>query len=266
MSTPPKLFDRNALHHRRRRVPASADLFLHEIAANEFHEKLMGVKRELTKIAIVCGIPHVWQKHWPNADVLTDAETLEFPTNDYDLIIHAMCLHQTNDPLGQLIQCQRMLKPDGLFVAGLFGGSTLATLRSTLATAETEVTGGLSPRVSPMAEIRDLGGLLQRAGFALPVADNFVQNVTYNNIRHLARDLRAHAETNVLTARSKSMPNRRIFDHADHQLGTPFNVAFEFIFLTGWCPHQSQQKPLRPGSAQVSLTDVLIPPTPDDKD
>lgn len=260
MSTPPKLFDRDALLLRRHRVPEDADLFLHGIAAEEIHERLIGVNRSLTKAAIVCGLDQKWHENWPDAEILSDDETLEFQSKDYDLIIHGMCLHQANDPLGQLIQCQRRLKPDGLFVAAMFGGTTLANVRAALADSEAKHSSGISPRVSPMAEIRDLGGLLQRAGFTLPVADGFIQDVTYKDLAHLAQDLRQHAETNILAQRQKSFTPAAIPKNAQDHLGLPFTVPFEFIFLTGWCPHVDQPKPLRPGSAQVSLTDVLKAP------
>jgi SAM-dependent methyltransferase len=178
-------------------------------------------------------------------------------------VVHALGLHWADDPVGQLVQCRRALSPDGMLMALLFGGQTLHELRSALAQAETEVTGGLSPRVAPMAEIRDLGGLLQRAGFAFPVADSFVRRVLYRDLFHLMHDLRAMGEGNALAARLRHPTRRAVFARAAAIYAEAFGrdgkipATFEIITLTGWDPHESQQKPLRPGSAQALLAEAL---------
>ena len=162
------------------------------------------------------------------------------------------------------MECRRALRPDGFFLASLFGGRTLQELRACLATAEAEVTGGLSPRIAPMAEIRDMGGLLQRAGFALPVADAFALTVTYASALHLMRDLRAMGEANALDARLRH-PTRRavllraaeIYGEAHADAGGRIPATFEIIVLTGWAPDESQPQPLRPGSAKARLADAL---------
>ncbi|OIQ77773.1 hypothetical protein GALL_405270 [mine drainage metagenome] len=189
---------------------------------------------------------------------------LALETEAYDLVIHALALHWANDPVGQLVQCRRALRPDGLFLSVLFGGQTLAELRAALAEAEALVTGGISPRVLPMGEIRELGGLLQRAGFALPVADSVSHSVTYATMTRLMRDLRAMGEGNALTLRRKTPTPRVLFEEASRIYSTAFSApgnliraSFEMIFLTGWAPHDSQQKPLRPGSAVQRLADAL---------
>ncbi|MBY8974662.1 methyltransferase domain-containing protein [Rhodobacteraceae bacterium NNCM2] len=196
--------------------------------------------------------------------VLLEGETLPVPQGRFDLAVSSMLLHQVNDPVGHLIQMRRALKPDGLFLAALPGGQTLHELRAALAEAEAEVTGGLSPRVSPMGEIRDLGGLLQRAGFTMPVADCERLTVTYRSPLHLMRDLRAMGETNALAARMRA-PMRRallnraceIYERSFPADGGGIRATFEMVFLTGWSPGPDQPEPLRPGSAKTRLADAL---------
>lgn len=263
----PVLTDTNALTRNRVRALSAPALFLHEDLRDEIKERLTEVNKAFTSVAIVTGFPDFWQIAFPNADIVPDGEILALDSGRYDLVIHAMSLHWANDPVGQLIQCKRALQPDGLFLAALLGGQTLHELRACLAEAETEVTGGLSPRVLPMAEIRDLGGLLQRAGFALPVADGFTRKVHYRDIGHLMHDLRAMGETNALAARLRKPTRRAVFTRAAERYSQSYSVdqgrvsaTFEMIFLTGWAPHDSQQKPLRPGSATQRLADALNAP------
>ena len=197
------------------------------------------------------------------ADVLT-GETLPLAEGAHDLIVSTLLMHLANDPVGQLIQMCRALKPDGLMLAAMFGGQTLHELRTSLAEAEVECEGGLSPRVAPMAEIRDLGGLLQRAGFAMPVADAERLTVTYATPLHLMRELRAMGETNILTARRRESMRRATLTRAceiySQHFGTPdgrVRATFEIVFLTGWSPGPDQPKALRPGSATARLADAL---------
>ena len=253
----PVLTDRTALTLHRARATA---LFLQEEAVFEVQDRLSEVNKTFTDARIVTGFPQVWQPY----QTIPDAETLDLQPESLDLLVHAMALHWANDPVGQLVQCRRALRPDGLFLGLLFGGQTLHELRAALAQAEAEVTGGLSPRVLPMAEIRDLGGLLQRAGFALPVADSFAKTVLYRDAAHLMRDLRAMGEGNALHARLRRPTSRAVFDRAAQIYAQSFATAeglipatFEIITLTGWAPHETQQKPLRPGSAISRLEDAL---------
>ena len=238
-------------------------MFLQKLAAVEIQERLNLVNRTFTAPAIISPFPDVWADIAPKAPIIPDDETLNLEPGAYDLVIHALSLHWANDLVGQLVQARRSLKPDGLFLAVLFGGQTLHELRAVLAQAESQLTGGLSPRVAPMAEIRDLGGLLQRAGFALPVADSLTQNVTYNSMTHLMRDLRAMGESNALAARRRQPARRGVFNLASELYKTSFasadgiNATFDLVFLTGWAPAASQPKPLRPGSAQQRLADAL---------
>jgi SAM-dependent methyltransferase len=206
----------------------------------------------------------------PDARIVPDTETLDLAEAAHDLVIHATSLHWANDPVGQLIQCRRSLKPDGLLIAATLGGRTLEELRSALGQAEIAVTGGLSPRVAPMGEIRDLGALLQRAGLALPVADSLPLRTEYKDALHLMHDLRQMGETNALDQRRRTPPPRAVFNEARRLYAENFpgqdgrvRATFELVFLTGWAPDPSQQKPLRPGSARQRLADALsVPETP----
>ncbi len=257
------LFDRQTLLRRRARVRDEA-LFLHRAAIDEVKDRLSMVNRSFTAPAIVTPFPQIWQGILPDARIVADEETLTLTPGAHDLVIHAMALHWANDPVGQLIQCHRALRPDGLLLAICLGGETLHQLRAALGQAEIEVTGGLSPRIAPMAELRDLGALLQRAGLALPVADAVPLTAEYRDLTHLMQDLRAMGETNVLTDRLKSPTRRQVFVraqqiYADH-FATPegrLPAIFDLICLTGWSPDASQPQPLRPGSAKMRLADAL---------
>jgi SAM-dependent methyltransferase len=265
MQTPPILTDLAALQRNRARARESLarDPFLHAEAVADVQERLSEVNKAFTAPAVVSPFAEPWQIAFPNARIVSDAETLDLAPAAHDLVIHALGLHWANDPVGQLVQCRRALRPDGLLLALLFGGQTLHELRSALAQAETEVTGGLSPRVLPMADIRDLGGLVQRAGLALPVADGFTKRVMYRDIFHLMHDLRAMGEGNALAARLRRPTGRAVFARAGAiyrgawGVGDRIPATFEIITLTGWAPHDSQQQPLRPGSAQTRLADAL---------
>lgn len=261
MQTPPLMTDRPALLRQRARADLGA-LFLHAEVRAEVEERLAEVNRRFTAPAVVTGFPQVWGL--PGAVVVPDHEVLALEAEGHDLVIHALALHWANDPVGQLVQCRRALRGDGLFLGFLFGGQTLAELRACLAQAEAEVTGGLSPRVLPMGEIRDLGALLQRAGFALPVADSFTKTVTYGDALALMRDLRTMGEGNALMARLRRPTRRAVMLraaelYAAHHAGPEGRIraTFEIICLTGWAPDASQQKPLRPGSAAQRLADAL---------
>ena len=264
MTTPPKLTDRAALLRNRQRAAKSLETFVFDRVADEIKERLLEVNRSFTRVAVVSGFPEYWAQHFPQADQFADEETLALALESYDLVIHAMALHWANDLVGQLVQCRRALKKDGLLLATLFGGNTLNELRTALAEAEVRHRGGLSPRIAPMAEIRDLGGLLQRACFALPVADALPLSVSYGTLTSLMLDLRNMGESNALDSRLRRPSARGVFAEAASCYETSFKGAdgrlqatFEVIFLTGWAPDESQQKPLRPGSAQARLADAL---------
>lgn len=264
MTRPPALTDRTALARNRARAARAPALFLHEEALADLQERLAEVNRSFTAPAVVTGFPDFWSSAFPAARVVADDAVLALEPGAHDLVIHAMALHWADDPVGQLVQCRRALREDGLFLGFCLGGQTLAELRAALAEAEARVSGGLSPRVLPMGEIRDLGALLQRAGFALPVADSIPLTVTYANAVALMHDLRAMGETNALAARHRAVPPRRLFAEAASRYGAAFpapggrvRATFEIIALTGWAPAASQPRPLRPGSAGTRLADAL---------
>lgn len=263
MSTHQTLTDSIALAAHRARAN-SDDLFLHVAAFDELQDRLQSVNRTFTAPAVVNGYPEFWGRQMPNARCVPDTETLAIDQNAHDLVIHAMSLHWANDPVGQIIQCKRALRADGLFLAVCFGGETLHELRACLGQAEIEIMGGLSPRIAPMAELRDMGGLLQRAGLALPVADVTNFNVTFRDIWHLMHDLRGMGETNALRSRLQKPTSRKVFERANAlycetfpATGGGITATFDLLFLAGWAPDDSQPKPLRPGSAAQRLADAL---------
>ncbi len=258
--------------------------FLHRTAADEMQERLELVNRSFTNAVVVSGFPELWADLMPQARQIPDTEVLDLEPGAHDLVVHALALHWADDPVGQLVQARHALRPDGFFLGCLFGGETLSELRTTLAKAESAEMGGLSPRVAPMGEIRDVGALMQRAGFALPVADSVPLTATYETAFHLMRDLRAMGETNALAARHRALAPRRLFLHMAEDYAARYPVdgariaaTFELIFLAGWAPAASQPQPLRPGSAATRLADALgtqeigpddvgTPPSPDGSD
>jgi SAM-dependent methyltransferase len=193
-----------------------------------------------------------------------DEEALPVAEGSLDLVISNLSLHWVNDLPGAFAQIRRALKPDGLFLCTLFGGETLRELRTALLEAETEIAGGVTPRVSPFVDVRDAGNLLTRAGFGLPVADADSVTVTYADMFKLMADLRAMAETNAVIERTRTPSRRAMFLRAAQIYAERFanpaqriTATFQLVTLTAWAPHQSQQKPLRPGSAKASLADAL---------
>ena len=272
MTQPPTLTDRAALDRHRDRARAmpghDAALFLHRLAFDDLQERLGEVNRRFTAPAVVTGLPQIFAG-WCET-VVPDADLIALEPGAHDLIVHSMALHWANDPVGQLVQCRRALHPDGLCLVVLPGGRSLQELRAALAEAEAAVTGGLSPRVVPMGEIRDLGALMQRAGFALPVADSIVQKVEYGSFPALLADLRAAGETNALQGRLRRFTRRAVMAEAGRVYAGSYSTSAgrltataELVVLTGWAPHESQQQPLRPGSAKARLADALgVPEKP----
>lgn len=292
MSDIPMLFDPRALAMRAARAAAlwpKGD-FLHKQAAAAIIERLGDVVRAFPEAGVVgagggvyacalkgrSGISRVVQiDHSPAMAALArsaapDAETIRadgaaaLGEGALDLAVGGLALHRENDPVGALTQIRRALRPDGLFIGAMLGGRTLHELRVALAEAEIAVEGGLSPRVAPMGELRDLGALLQRAGFAMPVADAERVTVDYPDPLALMRDLRAMGEANALTDRRKVFFRRETllracaiyhehFARADGRIP----ATFEIVFLTGWAPAPGQPQPKRPGSATARLADAL---------
>ena len=196
--------------------------------------------------------------------LVCDEELWPFAPHSLDCVISLLSFHHINDLPGALIQIHRSLRPDGLFIAALLGGGTLSELRHAWLTAESETTTGVSPRVAPFADIRDMGALLQRAGFALPVVDADRVSVTYPDALSLMRELKRMGLSNALVQRSRTPVSRNTLalacatyeqTFADDRGRVP--ATFEIIYLTGWAPHESQQQPLKPGSAKARLADAL---------
>jgi SAM-dependent methyltransferase len=283
MPQSPTIFDRSLLRARLKRARAlGPETFLVERVAGELGERLAAVLRTFDT-AVDLGTPGdglarvvkesgkaatlVRAAHDAQGDglrVAADEEALPFADASLDLVVSALSLQFVNDLPGTLVQIRRALKPDGLFLAALTGGDSLAELRQAFAQAESEIEGGISPRVAPFADLRELGALLQRAGFALPVVDSDRLTVRYDDAFALMRDLRRMGATNILSERRR-MPLKRAtlqrmaeiyaarFADADGRL----RATFEVVWLSGWAPHASQQQPLKPGSARQRLADAL---------
>jgi NADH dehydrogenase [ubiquinone] 1 alpha subcomplex assembly factor 5 len=202
--------------------------------------------------------------------VAVEYDCLPFAAGSFDAVFSCLLLHWIDDLPGVMAQIRRLLKPDGLCLVSLLGGTTLTELRGALMEAEQELAGGASPRTAPMADIRDVGGLLGRAGLALPVADSDRLTITYPDMFRLMADLRGMGEQNALLARSRTPDRRQLFLRAaeiyHERFASPdgrISASFEIITLTGWAPHESQQTPLRPGSAAHRLADTLGAPEQD---
>jgi SAM-dependent methyltransferase len=290
MSAPTRLFDRALIEMRRRRArrigPAT---FLLDRVAEDFADRLAAVLRRFER-AVDLGTPSpavrdalagnsvigsmiavalAFDAADPAADpaplrVVADPEALPFAAGSLDLIVSAFALQTVDDLPGALIQIRRALKPDGLLLAALLGGDTLTELRESFAVAESEVTGGVSPRVAPFADLRDMGALLQRAGFALPVTDVDRVVVRYSSPLALMADLRRMGATNPLVERRRVPLRRdllaRVLEVYAERFSDPdgkVRASFDIVWLSGWAPHESQQQPLRPGSAKARLADAL---------
>jgi SAM-dependent methyltransferase len=245
--TAPRIFDFAALAaHRARARRIAGDTFLRREAEESLQARLAATNRRFEKVLAL--------------DAFDEGEIVHAQDRSFDLVTSVLALHAVNDLPGVLHQIRAKLKPDGLFLGALFGGDTLRELREAFSAAEIETTGGISPRVAPFADVRDLGGLLQRAGFALPVADVERTTVLYRDFTSLLRDLRAHGETNALVHRSRKFLLRKtlgaLVPHYPSDNGR-LRTTFDIVYLTGWAPHDSQQKPLKPGSAKARLADAL---------
>jgi SAM-dependent methyltransferase len=278
----PVVFDRALLRARQRRARAlGPETFLIERVAADLGERLGAVLRDFP-VAADIGTPTDAVRDVLSGDtrigtlitvraaldgefaVAADEEALPFRDGSLDLAVSALALQFVNDLPGALIQIRRALKPDGLFLAAMLGGDTLTELRQSFAEAESEVEGGVSPHVAPFADVRDLGALLQRAGFALPVTDVERLTVRYSSPFILMSELRRMGATNVLTERRRKPLRRATLNRMAEIYAQRFadrdgkvRATFDVIWLSGWAPHESQQKPLRPGSAQTRLADAL---------
>jgi len=285
MSEGPVIFDRALIRRRQKRAAALGPAtFLLARVAGDLAERVGAVLRRF-EVALDLGTPGeavraallrlgsvgsmvkadaVSDSRGADRLIAADEEALPFADATFDLVVSALALQFVNDLPGVFVQVRRALKPDGLFLAALLGGETLTELRQSFAAAESEVEGGVSPRVAPFADLRDLGALLQRAGFALPVTDVDRLTVRYDSAFALMGDLRRMGATNALNARRRQ-PLRRAtllrmaeiyaqrFADADGRI----RATFEILWLSGWAPHPGQQQPLKPGSAKARLADAL---------
>ena len=263
---PPRIFDTHAQAlHRARAVRMTGERFLLSEAAEGIADRLAPVNRTFsTALAVdgraaelLNGVATTWR-----STVFGIQEWLEVGDGGFDLAVSILSLHSMNDLPGALVQIRRALKPDGLFVAALFGGATLCELRDAFSAGEIETLGGITPRVAPFADVRELGALLQRAGFALPVADVERTIVHYREFATLANDLRLMGETNTLVERHRLSRTtlRATLAYYATKHSEPdgrLRATFDIIYLTGWAPHESQQQPLKPGSAKVRLAQAL---------
>ena len=287
-SSAPQIFDRRLLAHHRQRALLGDVVpdFLLVRVAEDFVDRLSVIKRSFPRVLVlgsgsgslgralggVAGIEQVVNMDPAVASlrlhsacgVVADEEALPFADESFDLVVSGLSLQYVNDLPGTLTQIRRVLKPDGLFLGAMAGGETLTELRQAALQAESDVCGGASPRVAPFGDVRDLGGLLQRAGFALPVADADPITVTYATPLDLIRELKAMGASNVLTERRRVPMTRGLLLHIADVYQQRFSnsdgrirATFEILTMTGWAPHESQQKPLRPGSAAARLADAL---------
>ncbi len=261
----PVLFDANAVarNRARGRVMGAGFDFLREEVADRLADRLADINRTFTDILDIGG-NYGGHTGTETKAVPASDDPLKTSENSHDLVISNLALHWINDLPGLMVQANRSLKPDGLFMAALFGGATLHELGHSLLAAEAEITGGASQRVIPFADVRDLGSLLQRAGFALPVTDMDTITVTYDHPLKLMQELRGMGEANALMARSRSFLRRDVLLRAceiyAEKFGQPSGripATFQIMYMTGWHPHESQQKPLKPGEGKVNLADAL---------
>ena len=287
MQTPPHLFDPLLYRQRLKRAyqHGPAD-FLLARAADDLADRLSVISRRfpialdwaspgphgaevlatsdaIDRVIRACPIPEA-QGFGPWQTLLCDPAVVPFQSDSLDLIASLFALQNVNDLPGTLVQLRRALKPDGLLIGAMLGGDTLHELRSVMMEAETLCEGGVSPRIAPFADVRAIGGLLQRAGLALPVTDNDSVTVRYDTLFDLVNDLRKMAATNPLAARRKQPLTHQTLIEAARLYAEQFSDAdgriratFEIIWFSGWAPHPDQQKPLKPGSAQMRLADAL---------
>lgn len=285
---PSRPFDRALLARRRARVSATAAAhdFLLERVAGDLAERLQIVRRRFPlavnlgahhgvlsdRISGIAGIEDIVDvdsvaallRDAGRLRVVADEEALPFGNASIDLVVSALSLQLVNDLPGTLLQVRQALRPDGLLLAALLGGATLRELREAFLVAEAEISGGVAPRVAPFADVRELGGLLQRAGFALPVVDSETLTVTYSDPLALMREVKAMGASNMLAARRRVPMSRGLLQRAAEVYADRFGGAggrvratFEILTLTAWAPDASQPRPLRPGSAEGRLADAL---------
>jgi SAM-dependent methyltransferase len=271
MTDAPQIFDRDLLNRRLARAArAGATTFLLDRVAEDLVERLSAVLRDFSVAADIATPTDALRRELADRVASIEAvsfgarETLALKENSLDLAVSALALQFVNDLPGALTQIRLGLKPDGLLLAALLGGDTLTELRQSFAQAESDIEGGVSPRVAPFADLRDMGNLLQRAGFALPVIDVDRITVRYDNAFALMRDLRGMGATNILNERRRAPLRRATLMHMAQIYSERFadadgriRATFDVVWISGWAPHASQQVPLKPGSAKARLADAL---------
>ncbi|MCO6188201.1 methyltransferase domain-containing protein [Rhizobium sp. L1K21] len=278
-------FDEEQIAANRKRAMTAGDdgaAFLLNLVAEELAERLTAIERKFPEAVELHGFTGITAEKLVQTgkvgtikrvespalgtapDVTASLEHVPLEPQSVNLIVSPLAAHLTNDTPGLFIQALRALKPDGLFMAAIPATGTLAELREVLLAAEDELYGGASARVIPFADIRDFGGLLQRAGFALPVVDSETYTVRYDSLFPLMRDLRNMGMSNPLVSRSRKPVSKRFFMRAAEIYAERFSdpdgrirATFSIVYISGWAPHESQQKPLRPGSANVSLEEAI---------
>lgn len=287
-NAPPAIFDRRTVRMRRDRAAKSIDGhdFLFASVAESFLERIAFMKRDFARALVLGardgGLCDALRRR-PNTEqvvladlstkmlarrtgvrVALDDETLPFAEASFDLVLAPLSLAAVNDLPGALVQIRRVLRPDGLFLAAFYGGETLGELRRAFGEAEAAIEGGMSPRVAPVVDLRDMGGLLQRAGLALPVSDTEILRASYADALALMREIRAMGETSALAKRRRTFLRRTTLGAACDFYRLNFADAegrviatFEIVSVAAWAPHASQPKPLRPGSAKNRLADAL---------
>lgn len=283
MADAPLIFDRALLKRRQlRALKQGSDDFLLRQAVDELAGRLSAVQRDFARVLDLGGPSALLAEAItrPGREVfrlaadpafgagprfaVADEEALPVAPDSFDLVVSALALQWIDDLPGALVQIRRALKPDGLLLACLIGGASLAELRASFIQAEVEREGGASPRVAPFVDVRELGGLMQRAGFGLPVVDTETLTVRYDDMFRLMADLRAMGATNAVTTRSRKPLRRATLMRAAEIYAERYSdpdgrirASFEFVWMSGWAPHESQQKPAKRGSAQVRLEDAL---------
>ena len=276
--TPPIIFNRSLVRRRRARAAKSfADAaFLHERAMDDIVDRLETVNRTF-ETALICGGSHLANRltsscgvrriiagdaaanrlSTTTAAVVFEEEALPFAQQKFELIISLLTLHSVNDIVGALTQARLCLKPDGLFIAAAFGETTLSGLRQALYAAEAEISGGVSLRIAPFAGVQDFGAALGRAGFTLPVVDIDKVSVNYRDPGRLLRDLRGMGETQALASQPPPLRPRVLQRALENLAEAGGKECFDIVYLTGWAPHESQQKPLPPGAGKASLEQAM---------
>lgn len=280
---PPEIFDRSLLRTRRARAARRGPSFLMERCASDAADRLCDINRQFKRALIIA--PEDFVVPFLNSlpddkrpqtvqtlyacgaalglDHMTTRDDLPFKVGHFDLIISILDLHSTNDLPGALMALRHGLKPDGLLIASMFGGNTLTELRQVLYAADEAMLGGISARISPFGDYSQMAALLQRAGLALPVVDRDRVNVTYREFLTLIGDIRDMGDMNCLTSRQSRFVGKSYLKAAEQLYAKQFSrddkfaATFEILWLTGWSPHESQQKPLKPGSAKMRLADAL---------